>query len=88
MDIHDRIVQIIDAQCEGNVAAFERRLGLKRSQISALLKNKSKVGHTLIIAICESYPSYSSEWLLFGRQSPHQKYIAKIQNLKHLLDPL
>jgi len=65
------------------VAAFERRLGLKRSQISALLKNKSKVGHPLIVTICKAFPSYSADWLLFGRQSPHQKYIAKIQNLKH-----
>jgi transcriptional regulator with XRE-family HTH domain len=85
--IHKRLLYIIEN--EGlSIAAFERKIGAGRNSISSALRNKSSISHSMIKNICVNYPQFSSDWIIFGKKSPHTKAIELLLKMKKLLKAL
>lgn len=85
--IYERLSFII--QNEGvSVAAFERKIGVGRNSISSALRKKSSITHSVIQSICDHYPQYSSDWIIYGKKSPQMKSIEILFKVKKLLKEL
>ena len=48
-------------------SAFADTIGVQRSSISHVLSGRNKPSLEFILKIIRSFPSYSTDWLLFGK---------------------
>ena len=71
-----------------SVAAFERKINVGRNIISSAIRNKSTISHIVLQNICEHYPQYSSDWILYGKESPHTQAIVTMIKIQKLLKNL
>ncbi|MEK9604517.1 MAG: helix-turn-helix transcriptional regulator [Flavobacteriaceae bacterium] len=82
--IYSRISTIIENE-NISVAAFERKIGVGRNSISSAIRNKSSISHTVLHNICQHYPQYSIDWIVFGKDSPHTRGIELLMKMKKLI---
>jgi hypothetical protein len=85
MNIYDRISLILNNE-NLTLSEFDRKIGVKVGYTSQVLKKKSRIPHTIIIKICNNFPQYSCEWLLFGTNSPHKKFITLVLKIKDIIE--
>ena len=65
-EIVKRISQILEEQ-QLSSSAFADTIGVQRSSISHVLSGRNKPSLEFILKIIRSFPSYSTDWLLFGK---------------------
>ena len=65
-EIVKRISQILEEQ-QLSSSAFADIIGVQRSSISHVLSGRNKPSLEFILKIIRSFPSYSTDWLLFGK---------------------
>ena len=65
-DIVKRIRQILEEQ-QLSSSAFADNIGVQRSSISHVLSGRNKPSLEFILKIIRAFPSYSTDWLLFGK---------------------
>ena len=71
-EIVKRISQILEEQ-QLSSSAFADTIGVQRSSISHVLSGRNKPSLEFILKIIRAFPSYSTDWLLFGKQTEPQK---------------
>ncbi|MBN10323.1 MAG: transcriptional regulator [Flavobacteriaceae bacterium] len=67
-EIVKRITQILEEQ-QLSSSAFADTIGVQRSSISHVLSGRNKPSLEFILKTVRAFPSYSTDWLLFGRSS-------------------
>lgn len=67
-----RISQILEEQ-QLSSSAFADTIGVQRSSISHVLSGRNKPSLEFILKIIRAFPSYSTDWLLFGKQTDAAK---------------
>lgn len=65
-EIVKRITQILEEQ-QLSSSAFADTIGVQRSSISHVLSGRNKPSLEFILKTVRAFPSYSTDWLLFGR---------------------
>ena len=65
-EIVKRISQILEDQ-QLSSSAFADTIGVQRSSISHVLSGRNKPSLEFILKIIRAFPSYSIDWLLFGK---------------------
>ena len=65
-EIISRITTIMEEQ-QVSSAAFADTIGVQRSSISHVLSGRNKPSLDFILKIISAFPSYSADWLLFGK---------------------
>ena len=65
-EIVKRICQILEEQ-QLSSSAFADTIGVQRSSISHVLSGRNKPSLEFILKIIRAFPSYSTDWLLFGK---------------------
>ena len=65
-EIVKRISQILEEQ-QLSSSAFADTIGVQRSSISHVLSGRNKPSLEFILKIIRAFPSYSTDWLLFGK---------------------
>ena len=71
-EIVKRISQILEEQ-QLSSSAFADTIGVQRSSISHVLSGRNKPSLEFILKIIRSFPSYSTDWLLFGKLTDASK---------------
>ncbi len=71
-EIVKRISQILEEQ-QLSSSAFADIIGVQRSSISHVLSGRNKPSLEFILKIIRSFPSYSTDWLLFGKLTDASK---------------
>lgn len=71
-EIVKRISQILEEQ-QLSSSAFADTIGVQRSSISHVLSGRNKPSLEFILKIIHAFPSYSTDWLLFGKQTDAAK---------------
>jgi|TARA_A100001011_G_scaffold133502_1_gene140740 plasmid maintenance system antidote protein VapI len=71
-EIVKRISKILEEQ-QLSSSAFADTIGVQRSSISHVLSGRNKPSLEFILKIIRSFPSYSTDWLLFGKQTDAAK---------------
>jgi len=71
-EIVKRISQILEEQ-QLSSSAFADTIGVQRSSISHVLSGRNKPSLEFILKIIRAFPSYSTDWLLFGKQTDAAK---------------
>lgn len=67
-EIVKRITQILHEQ-QLSSSAFADTIGVQRSSISHILSRRNKPSLEFIMKIVSAFPTYSTDWLLFGKSS-------------------
>ena len=67
-----RIGQILEEQ-QLSSSAFADTIGVQRSSISHVLSGRNKPSLEFILKIIRAFPSYSTDWLLFGKETDDAK---------------
>ena len=67
-EIVKRITQILEEQ-QLSSSAFADTIGVQRSSISHVLSGRNKPSLELILKTVRAFPAYSTDWLLFGKES-------------------
>jgi transcriptional regulator with XRE-family HTH domain len=67
-EISSRITKIMEEQ-QLSSAAFADTIGVQRSSISHILSGRNKPSLDFVLKTIHAFPSYSADWLLFGKQS-------------------
>jgi len=67
-EIVKRITQILEEQ-QLSYSAFADTIGVQRSSISHVLSGRNKPSLEFILKTARAFPSYSTDWLLFGKSS-------------------
>ena len=67
-----RIGQILEEQ-QLSSSAFADTIGVQRSSISHVLSGRNKPSLEFILKIIRAFPSYSTDWLLFGKETDAAK---------------
>lgn len=67
-EISSRITKIMEQQ-QLSSAAFADTIGVQRSSISHILSGRNKPSLDFVLKTILAFPSYSADWLLFGKQS-------------------
>jgi transcriptional regulator with XRE-family HTH domain len=67
-EIVKRIAQLLEEQ-QLSSSAFADTIGVQRSSISHVLSGRNKPSLEFILKTVQAFPSYSTEWLLFGKES-------------------
>ena len=65
-EIVKRISQILEDQ-QLSSSVFADTIGVQRSSISHVLSGRNKPSLEFILKIIRAFPSYSTDWLLFGK---------------------
>ena len=65
-EIVKRITQILEEQ-QLSSSAFADTIGVQRSSISHVLSGRNKPSLEFILKTVRAFPTYSTDWLLFGR---------------------
>lgn len=79
-EIVKRISQILEEQ-QLSSSAFADTIGVQRSSISHVLSGRNKPSLEFILKIIRAFPSYSTDWLLFGKQTePPKAYQQPLDN--------
>ena len=63
-----RIAHILEEQ-QLSSSAFADTIGVQRSSISHVLSGRNKPSLEFILKTVRAFPSYSTDWLLFGKES-------------------
>ncbi len=71
-EIVKRISQILEEQ-QLSSSTFADTIGVQRSSISHVLSGRNKPSLEFILKIIRAFPSYSTDWLLFGKQTDAAK---------------
>lgn len=71
-EIVKRISQILEEQ-QLSSSAFADTIGVQRSSISHVLSGRNKPSLEFILKIIRAFPSYSTDWLLFGKPTDGPK---------------
>jgi transcriptional regulator with XRE-family HTH domain len=66
-EIVKRITQILEEQ-QLSSSAFADTIGVQRSSISHILSGRNKPSLDFILKTVRAFPSYSTDWLLFGKE--------------------
>lgn len=72
-EIVKRIKQILEEQ-QLSSSAFADTIGVQRSSISHVLSGRNKPSLDFILKTARAFPSYSTDWLLFGKPSEPPTY--------------
>ncbi|MDG1823646.1 MAG: helix-turn-helix transcriptional regulator [Flavobacteriaceae bacterium] len=67
-EIVKRITQILEDQ-QLSSSAFADTIGVQRSSISHVLSGRNKPSLEFVLKTVRAFPSYSTDWLLFGKSS-------------------
>lgn len=67
-EIVKNISKILEEQ-QLSSSAFADTIGVQRSSISHVLSGRNKPSLEFILKIIRAFPSYSTDWLLFGKQT-------------------
>ena len=67
-EIVKRITQILEEQ-QLSSSAFADTIGVQRSSISHVLSGRNKPSLEFILKTVRAFPTYSTDWLLFGKSS-------------------
>ena len=67
-EIVKNIRKILEEQ-QLSSSAFADTIGVQRSSISHVLSGRNKPSLEFILKIIRAFPSYSTDWLLFGKQT-------------------
>ena len=67
-EIVKRVTQILEEQ-QLSSSAFADTIGVQRSSISHVLSGRNKPSLEFILKTVRAFPSYSTDWLLFGKSS-------------------
>jgi len=67
-EIVKRITQILEEQ-QLSSSAFADTIGVQRSSISHVLSGRNKPSLEFILKTVRAFPAYSTDWLLFGKES-------------------
>ena len=67
-EIVTRITQILEDQ-QLSSSAFADTIGVQRSSISHVLSGRNKPSLEFILKTVRAFPAYSTDWLLFGKES-------------------
>ena len=67
-EIVKRIRQILEEQ-QLSSSVFADTIGVQRSSISHVLSGRNKPSLEFILKIIRAFPSYSTDWLLFGKHT-------------------
>ena len=67
-EIVKRITQILEEQ-QLSSSAFADTIGVQRSSISHVLSGRNKPSLEFILKTARAFPTYSTDWLLFGKSS-------------------
>ena len=67
-EIVKRITQILEEQ-QLSSSAFADPIGVQRSSISHVLSGRNKPSLEFILKTVRAFPAYSTDWLLFGKES-------------------
>lgn len=67
-EIVKRITQILEEQ-QLSSSAFADTIGVQRSSISHVLSGRNKPSLEFILKTVRAFPSYSTDWLLFGKEN-------------------
>ena len=67
-EIVKRITQILEEQ-QLSSSAFADTIGVQRSSISHVLSGRNKPSLEFILKTVRAFPVYSTDWLLFGKES-------------------
>ena len=67
-----RISNILEEQ-QLSSSAFADTIGVQRSSISHVLSGRNKPSLEFILKIIRAFPSYSTDWLLFGEETDAAK---------------
>lgn len=67
-EIVKRITIILEEQ-QLNSSAFADTIGVQRSSISHVLSGRNKPSLEFILKTVRAFPAYSTDWLLFGKES-------------------
>ena len=67
-EIVKRITQILEEQ-QLSSSAFADTIGVQRSSISHILSGRNKPSLDFILKTVRAFPSYSTDWLLFGKEN-------------------
>ena len=67
-EIVKRITQILEEQ-QLSYSAFADTIGVQRSSISHVLSGRNKPSLEFILKTVRAFPAYSTDWLLFGKES-------------------
>ena len=67
------------------MAAFERKIRVGRNIISSAIRRKSSISHEVLYKICFHYPQYTSDWIIYGKESPHMRAVMTMFKVKKLL---
>ena len=65
-EIVKRITQILEEQ-QLSSSAFADTIGVQRSSISHVLSGRNKPSLEFILKTVRAFPTYSTDWLLFGK---------------------
>ena len=71
-EIVKRISHILEEQ-QLSSSAFADAIGVQRSSISHVLSGRNKPSLEFILKIFRAFPSYSTNWLLFGEETDAAK---------------
>ena len=63
-----RIAQLLEEQ-QLSSSSFADTIGVQRSSISHVLSGRNKPSLEFILKTVRAFPSYSTDWLLFGKES-------------------
>ena len=76
-EIVKRIEQILEEQ-QLSSSAFADIIGVQRSSISHVLSGRNKPSLEFILKTVRAFPSYSTNWLLFGKTSESPEIYASL----------
>lgn len=84
-NIHDRLLVIMENE-NLSVASFERKVGVGRNSIASAIRNKSSISHYTLQNISTTFPQYSIDWIVFGKESPYNDLIKFALKIKRAVN--